>query len=102
MRIIQICELVMLLLFFVSWPTNLRKSIVSRTAKGKSVEFEILVLMGYIFGAVGRFWTWQVKGVFYYATIFYIINGILVAIDIGFYVRNSRLDARRDAGEAVD
>ena len=36
--------------FGLSWPISIRKSLVSRTAKGKSLFFEIFLLIGYACG----------------------------------------------------
>ena len=58
----QICEIIMLCIFGASWPFNISKSIHSRTAKGKSVMFEILVVIGYGFGLYSKIWTWQQGG----------------------------------------
>ena len=48
-------ETIMLVCFGVSWPFNIYKSLRSRTAKGKSLQFEILVVIGYLFGLAGKF-----------------------------------------------
>lgn len=47
-------ETIMLVCFGVSWPFNIYKSLRSRTAKGKSLQFEILVVIGYLFGPGGK------------------------------------------------
>ena len=36
--------------FGLSWPISIRKSLVSRTATGKSLFFEVFLLIGYAFG----------------------------------------------------
>ena len=43
----QIFEFLMLLFFGISWPFNIAKSWKARTARGKSLLFEILILIGY-------------------------------------------------------
>ena len=50
MSIPQFCEIAMLCLFGCSWPFNIAKSLRAKTAKGKSVVFELLVLVGYFIG----------------------------------------------------
>lgn len=97
MNVAQFCEIAMLLLFFVSWPTNIYKSVKSRTAKGRSVYFEILILIGYIAGAIGKIWIYSSTGDLAYSTIFYILNAVMVSVDIGLYVRNCKLDSIADA-----
>ena len=38
-----LCETIMIICFGLSWPSNVMKSIRSRTAKGKSLSFLLLV-----------------------------------------------------------
>lgn len=44
----------MLVCFGISWPFNIAKSLRSRTAKGKSVAFELLIIAGYLCGLIGK------------------------------------------------
>ena len=53
MSIPQFCEIAMLCLFGCSWPFNIAKAIRARTAKGKSVVFEVVVITGYLIGLFG-------------------------------------------------
>ena len=46
--IAEILETVMILAFGLSWPLSIYKSVKSRTAKGKSLQFEIFIWLGYI------------------------------------------------------
>ena len=50
----QAFEAIMLICFGISWPFNIAKSLKSRTAKGKSLPFEICVVVGYLFGIAGK------------------------------------------------
>lgn len=43
---VQLLEIAMLICFGLSWPFNITKSIRSRTAKGKSVYFEMMIIIG--------------------------------------------------------
>ena len=54
MNYADLLEALMILCFGVSWPISIRKSWVSRTAKGKSLFFEVFLLIGYIFGIVRK------------------------------------------------
>lgn len=51
MDIVQLCEIRMLVAFGCLWPFNIMKSWRSKTAKGKSVAFEIIVVCGYDFAS---------------------------------------------------
>ena len=43
----KVLEAIMIILFGISWPLNLAKSIRSKTTKGKSLLFLILIDIGY-------------------------------------------------------
>ncbi len=85
---VHILESGMLVCFGLSWPFNIAKSIRSRTAKGKSVVFEILVIIGYLFGLVGKFITGDIS----YVVAFYIADILMVSTDLILTLRNRRLD----------
>lgn len=46
----DLLEALMILCFGLSWPISIRKSLRSRTAKGKSLFFEFFIWIGYVFG----------------------------------------------------
>ena len=91
--------------FGLSWPISIRKSYVSRTAKGKSLFFEIFLLIGYAFGIARKFIQVFAMGstgfIFYLSFFFYVLNFIEISIDVALYFRNIKLDRLRDAGENV-
>ena len=94
----EILEIVMILSFGASWPFNVVRSFKARTAKGKSPAFLILILIGYVAGIVAKLTNTAYMAEFstkWYVLIFYIINFIMVAVDLGLYVRNRRLDLGR-------
>ena len=99
MDVVQFCEAAMMIAFGCSWPLNIVKSLQSRTAKGKSVQFEIIVVLGYMVGLVGKIVSWQRTGVLAYSVWFYILNMVMVSIDIVLYFRNSALDRAREQGK---
>ena len=82
----------MLVCFGISWPFNIAKSIRSRTAKGKSVAFELLIIAGYLCGLVGKI----ILGNLSYVVFFYIADILMVAADLVLTLRNRRLDCERD------
>ena len=81
--------------FGLSWPISIRKSLVSRTAKGKSLFFEIFLLIGYACG-IARKVIQTVEGssgfLFYLSFFFYVLNFIEISIDVALYFRNVKLD----------
>ena len=83
-------ETMMLLCFGAAWPVSIAKSIRSKTAKGKSIIFLVIVLIGYLFGVASK----VVTGELYAAFAVYIINMIMVSIDISLWFRNRRYDGQ--------
>ena len=69
----------------------------SRTAKGKSVLFEVILLIGYGIGIARKIiqaTCLSASGfLFVLSFAFYIINSIAISIDIALYFRNKKLDA---------
>ena len=90
MNVSSIMEAMMIVCFGISWPLSLYKSIVSRTAKGKSLSFECFIWLGYIFGLCGKL----VSGNITYVILLYIINLVMVSLDILVYFRNRKLDQK--------
>ncbi len=106
-QLTDLFEALTILCFGLSWPISIRKSWVSRTAKGKSLFFEIFLLIGYAFGIARKiiqFTTWDYAAkptgpdfLFFLSAIFYVLNFIEISVDVALYFRNTRLDRERDA-----
>lgn len=95
MTFIEFTEIAMLVLFGVSWPFNIIKSYRSRTAKGKSVIFELIVIIGYLFGLSGKFAAFAQTGHLALSVWFYIADIIMVSVDMILYRRNVILDCEK-------
>ena len=98
----DLLEALTILCFGLSWPISIRKSIVSRTAKGKSLFFEIFLVIGYLFGIVRKIiLTVQVGSgfIFFMSFFFYVLNLIMISIDIALYFRNRKLDKLAETQE---
>lgn len=99
--ITDLFEAFTILCFGLSWPISIRKSYVARTAKGKSLFFEVFLLIGYAFGIARKIIQVSVMGatgfVFYLSFFFYVLNFIEISIDVSLYFRNVRLDKKREA-----
>lgn len=89
----QIFEAGMVICFGLSWPLSVYKSWKSRTAKGKSLLFEIFIWIGYVSAILGKVLT---PGSLTYVFVFYVINICMVSADIILYFRNRRLDQLAD------
>lgn len=85
-------ETVMLICFGLSWPINLIKAYRSRTAKGTSLPFILLITVGYVAGIAAKF----VKGTINYVLAAYIFNIVMVLLNLVVYFRNTKLDAAND------
>ena len=94
-------EAMTILCFGLSWPISIRKSIISRTAKGKSLFFEVFLLIGYAFGIARKFIQMSLLGgsgfLFYLSFFFYVLNFIEISIDVALYFRNKKLDEIADS-----
>ena len=88
-------EITMIISFGASWPLNVIKSYKARTAKGKSLPFLCLILFGYIAGITSKLVNEAYMAQItenWYVLFFYILNFIMVAIDLLLYFRNVKLD----------
>ena len=88
----EIFETLMPVCFGVSWPFNIIKSYRSRTARGKSIGFQTLVIIGYISGITGKILTGKVS----YVVAVYLLDLVMVSIDLALTLRNKRLDRLAD------
>ena len=79
-------EILMLLCFGAAWPFSIYKSYKSRKNAGKSVVFLAIVLAGYVAGVLHKI-IYNMDAVIY----LYILNGVMVLVDMGLYFRNYRL-----------
>lgn len=102
--IVDLLEALTIFCFGLSWPISIRKSLVSRTAKGKSLFFEVFLLVGYACGiakkiieVTGAFGVDPKSGfIFILSFFFYVLNFIEISIDVALYFRNKKLDEEAD------
>lgn len=88
MYLSSILETVMLLCFAAAWPASIYRSWVSRTRKGKSLSFMLIILVGYAAGIAKVLLT----NTSAYLLIPYTLNTTLVLCDLALYYRNYRID----------
>lgn len=93
----EILEVIMIVSFGFSWPLNVIKSYKARTIRGKSLAFLLLIFFGYIAGITSKL----VNEVYmasiadkWYVLFFYVLNFIMVGLDLIMYARNYRLDKK--------
>ena len=92
MKTAVLFETIMLIGFGCSWPFNIAKSIKSKTTLGKSVYFEIIVIMSYLFGVAAKLIIFRETGELQYSFWFYIIDILPVTTDVCLYIRNRKID----------
>ncbi len=93
----EILEIVMIVSFGASWPLNVMKSYKARTTKGKSLSFLCLIFFGYIAGILSKFMnpTYMAEfGEKWYVLFFYVLNLVMVGVDLILYFRNRALDKK--------
>lgn len=87
--IAKVLEATMLILFGISWPFNLMKSIKSRSTEGKSLLFLVLIDIGYIAGITSKFFStsfvWKTD---WWVFAVYVINFLFVSADLTMYFIN--------------
>ena len=83
-------EALMLLCFGLSWPVSLIKNIRSGTAKGMSLTFTVLIIIGYVAGIGAKLYTHNINYVF----AVYIWNIVLVIGNLAVYFINKHKDRR--------
>ena len=95
----ELLEIIMIVSFGASWPMNVKKSYKARTTTGKSLMFLCLIFFGYIAGIASKLVneTYMSEiGEKWYVLFFYILNFIMVGMDLCLYFRNKKLDRDRD------
>ncbi len=81
----------MLLCFGASWPISVYKSFKTRSTKGKSLLFLVLIDIGYIAGISRKLYMRDYE----YTLAFYILNFLMVLLDICLYFINRSREKRQ-------
>ena len=93
----EILEVIMIVSFGVSWPLNVIKSYKARTTKGKSLAFLCLIFFGYIAGIASKLineaYMLSISSK-WYVLFFYVLNLLMVGVDLCLYIRNYKLDKK--------
>jgi uncharacterized membrane protein len=87
----SIFEMIMLICFGLAWPFSIYKSYKTKSIQGKSPAFLVVILVGYLSGILHK--------VFYsYDNVIflYVLNSIMVTVDLILYIRNKKLQIKQD------
>ena len=87
----SIFETIMLVCFGFSWPMNLIKAYTAKTAKGTSLPFILLIIIGYVAGITAKIVTGQTN----YVLAAYVLNLAIVLLNLVIYFRNSTFDKKK-------
>ncbi len=87
----SILETTMLICFGFSWPLNVIKAYKARSAKGTSLPFILLIILGYLAGISAKLIMNQIN----YVLIAYVLNLAIVLLNLVVYFRNTALDRKR-------
>jgi uncharacterized membrane protein (DUF485 family) len=88
----EILETVMLVCFGISWPLTVYRNIKSKTAKTMSLGFIVLIIVGYLAGITAKISSDNVG----FVLAVYVINLIIVSVNLAVYFRNRHFDKMRD------
>ncbi|MDR1872878.1 MAG: hypothetical protein LBS60_13335 [Deltaproteobacteria bacterium] len=95
LQLANIFESAMLVSFGLAWPANIRNSLRIKNSKGRSLQFLIIVIVGYLFGLAANI----LKGNINYVTFFYTINLLMVSFDLCLYFYYLKPKDLKVAGE---
>lgn len=88
----EVLEAVMLLCFGLSWPISLIKNIKARSAKAMSLQFSLLIVIGYLAGIIAKLMSQGIN----YVLFIYFFNLAIVLANIGVYFFNKQLDSKAE------
>lgn len=81
----DILEIAMMILFGISWPLNVIKSLKTRSTKGKSLPGLVFIVSAYLCGIAAKLLSGGVNG---FVLFFYILNCTMVSFDLILYFVN--------------
>lgn len=97
MNLAHLLEAGMLVCFGFSWPLNVVKAYRAKTAKGTSLAFIILIIIGYIAGISAKI----INNQFNYVLGVYFLNLAIVSANVFVYIRNKRLDKKSSGSKNI-
>ncbi len=93
----DILETMMLICFGCSWPLSVYKNIKARSAKAMSLQFILLIIAGYIAGITAK----VLRGNFSYVLVMYVVNLLIVSVNVVVYFINRRYDRQAEKAAAA-
>lgn len=96
----EVLETLMLISFGFSWPMNIVKSLKTRSTKGKSLTFMILIEIGYACGIIAKILRYAGavdKGLWIFSFAVYVLNFLMVGTDMILYFINHTRETHKHA-----
>lgn len=84
-------EIAMIILFGHERPNNIIKSLKTKSTKGKSIVFLLLIDLGYVCGIVAKLLS---DSFLWYVLFFYVLNFVMVTADILLYFYYMREESK--------
>ena len=94
----QILETVMLVCFGFSWPLSVYKNAKAKSAKNMSVQFILLIMLGYVAGIGAKLCSHTIN----YVLAVYIINLLMVSANLVIYFINKKYDRLAEEKASAD
>lgn len=88
----QLLETTMLICFGASWPISVVKNIKAKTAKSMSLQFILLIILGYLAGITAKIATNQIN----FVLVVYLINLAFVSVNLVIYFINRKYDKQAE------
>jgi len=92
-KMAELLESTMLICFGLSWPMNLAKNIRAKSAKNMSLQFIMLIIIGYLAGIAAKIYNHR----FNYVLAVYLLNLVVVSANVIVYFINRRYDKKQTA-----
>lgn len=93
----ELLEAAMLLCFGCSWPLSVYKNFKAKTAKNMSLWFILLIIFGYVAGITAKIITGRIN----YVLAVYILNLVVVSMNLAVYFINKNYDRKSEHGSVV-
>ena len=92
----EILEVIMLVCFGASWPISVAKNIKAGSAKGMSLPFTLLIIVGYVAGITAKFMLHRIN----YVLAAYFVNLAAVSVNLVVYFINKKKDEKAEKAAA--
>ena len=89
----EFLETVMLICFGFSWPMSVYQNIKAKSAKAMSLGFILMIDLGYLAGITAKLWLQKYN----YVLVMYVINFIMVSLNLVVYFINKGYDKREES-----